>query len=69
MQSIGWLHHPQPPLAAPQVTVGYTVVAATAMSYMARWICNATGVAKGQCHDELWLMVLIFSGVQVSASA
>lgn len=49
------------------VTVGYTVVAATAMSYMARWICEATGVPKGQCRDELWLHVLIFSGLQVGA--
>ena len=47
------------------MTIGYTVVAATAQAYIARWICNATGVAKGGCHDYLWMHVLIFSALQV----
>lgn len=60
---------PRPVALTLQVTIGYTVVAATAMSYIARWICDATGVATGQCHDQLWLHALILSGVQVSTLA
>jgi hypothetical protein len=45
--------------------VGYTVVAATAMQYIARYGCEAAGKAAACPADALWLHVLIFSAVQV----
>lgn len=47
------------------VTVGYTVVAATGMVYIAKWIGQAQGMQEGSYPHSLWMMVVIFSGLQV----
>jgi hypothetical protein len=53
------------PCCSNQVTIGYTVVAATGMSYIARWACAEQGKAAGGCFEQVWAHVLIFSGLQV----
>ncbi|GBF89355.1 hypothetical protein Rsub_02233 [Raphidocelis subcapitata] len=50
------------------VTVGYTVVAATAMQYIARYACDAAGKGASCPASALWIHVLIFSAVQLLLS-
>ncbi|GBF89970.1 hypothetical protein Rsub_02676 [Raphidocelis subcapitata] len=50
------------------ITVGYTVVTATAMQYIARYACDAAGKGASCPASALWIHVLIFSAVQLLLS-
>lgn len=44
------------------------MVAATGMLYIGNWACVTQGITPGPW-AQLWVMVLIFSGLQVRAAA